>query len=199
MIEIKHASINDVIDIVDIHLDAFKDFFLSSLGRDFLIFYYSCLIKNKESVVILAKINSKIIGFSAATIDCKGFNIKLIKQNFMLFFFTSIKLLFFNPKALIRLAKNLTKKSANIEDSEDYAELFSIGVSKPEQGKGIGKVLLQYTEDTLQKLGVKKLSLSTDYYDNDSSLNFYKSMGYSTLYDFTTYPNRKMYRLIKNL
>lgn len=199
MIEIKHASINDVIDIVDIHLDAFKDFFLSSLGRDFLIFYYSCLIKNKESVVILAKINSKIIGFSAATIDCKGFNIKLIKQNFMSFFFTSIKLLFFNPKALIRLTKNLTKKSANIEDSEDYAELFSIGVSKPEQGKGIGKVLLQYTEDTLQKLGVKKLSLSTDYYDNDSSLNFYKSMGYSTLYDFTTYPNRKMYRLIKNL
>ena len=199
MIEIKHASINDVIDIVDIHLDAFKDFFLSSLGRDFLIFYYSCLIKNQESVVLIAKINSKILGFSAATIDCKGFNIKLIKQNFISFFFTSIKLIFFNPKALIRLAKNLTKKSANIEDSEDYAELFSIGVSKSEQGKGIGKVLLQYTEDTLLKLGVTKLSLSTDYYDNDSSINFYKSMGYSALYDFTTYPNRKMYRLIKNL
>lgn len=199
MIEIKHASINDVIDIVDIHLDAFKDFFLSSLGRDFLIFYYSCLIKNQESVVLIAKINSKILGFSAATIDCKGFNIKLIKQNFISFFFTSIKLIFFNPKALIRLAKNLTKKSANIEDSEDYAELFSIGVSKSEQGKGIGKVLLQYTEDTLLKLGVTKLSLSTDYYDNDSSLKFYKSMGYSILYDFITYPNRKMYRLIKNL
>ena len=44
-----------------------------------------------------------------------------------------------------------------------------------------------------------KLSLTTDYQDNDKAIGFYKSLGYEPWYDFVTYPNRRMYRLIKDL
>ena len=51
----------------------------------------------------------------------------------------------------------------------------------------------------MKKEGVDRVSLTTDYYNNESAVGFYHSMGYETLYEFVTYPNRKMYRLIKTL
>lgn len=196
---IREASLSDISQIVRIHNSAFQGFFLTSLGEQFLEFYYSCFIKSKGTVVIVAEEDGKIIGFSAATSECKGFNSRLIINNLFPFCIMSLKMLFSKPESLLRLVKNLTKKGNNIVDDEDYAELYSIGVADNQQGKGIGKCLLNETEQQLREMGVTKVSLTTDYYDNESVLAFYRFMGYNTLYEFITYPNRKMYRLIKSL
>ena len=196
---IRKATINDVDSIVEIHLDAFKGFFLTSLGSAFLKFYYTCFVKSSETVTMVAEEEDMVYGFSASTKVCKGFNSRLIKQNLFSFGLLSLKLLFTNPGALIRLAKNLTKKGDSVEDNEDYAELYSIGVDRHQQGKGIGKKLLAKTEEVMKQEGVERVSLTTDYYNNESAVGFYHSMGYETLYEFVTYPNRKMYRLIKTL
>lgn len=197
---IVNAKRKDIDAIVNIHLDAFKGFFLTSLGKDFLQFYYSVFLLNKETVFLCAEDeNGNVIGFSAATKVSKGFNSRLIKENLLSFIALSLKLIFNNPKALLRLIKNLTKKSVTIEDDEDYAELYSIGIDSSQQGKGVGKLLLAKTEEALKSGGVGKVSLTTDYDNNEAAVGFYHSMGYDTLYVFTTYPDRKMYRLIKNL
>lgn len=196
---IRKATINDVDTIVEIHLDAFKGFFLTSLGSAFLKFYYTCFVKSSETVTMVAEEEGIVYGFSASTKVCKGFNSRLIKSNLFAFGMLSLKMLFSSPKSLIRLAKNLTKKGEGVEDNEDYAELYSIGVSKSAQGKGVGKKLLAASEEILKKEGVDRVSLTTDYYNNESAVGFYHSMGYETLYEFVTYPNRKMYRLIKTL
>ena len=196
---IRKATINDVNTIVEIHLDAFKGFFLTSLGSAFLKFYYTCFVKSSETVTMVAEEEDMVYGFSASTKVCKGFNSRLIKNNLFAFGMLSLKMLFTSPKALIRLAKNLTKKGEGVEDNEDYAELYSIGVSKSAQGKGVGKKLLAASEEILKKEGVDRVSLTTDYYNNESAVGFYHSMGYETLYEFVTFPNRKMYRLIKTL
>ena len=196
---IRKATINDVNTIVEIHLDAFKGFFLTSLGSDFLKFYYTCFVKSSETVTMVAEEEDMVYGFSASAKVCKGFNSRLIKQNLLSFGLLSLKLLFTNPGALIRLAKNLTKKCDSVEDNEDYAELYSIGVDSHQHGKGIGKKLLAKTEDVMKLEGVERVSLTTDYYNNESAVGFYHSMGYETLYEFVTFPNRKMYRLIKTL
>lgn len=196
---IRKATINDVNTIVKIHLDAFKGFFLTSLGSQFLKFYYSCFIKSDETVTMVAEEDGVIYGFSASTKVCKGFNSRLIKSNFLAFVMLSLKMLFTTPKSLLRLVKNLTKKGDSVEDDEDYAELYSIGVSKAAQGKGVGKLLLAESECVMKSEGVQRVSLTTDFYDNEQAVGFYHSMGYETLYEFITYPNRKMYRLIKTL
>ena len=196
---IRVATSKDVSQIVDIHMNAFEGFFLTTLGRSFLSFYYNAFIKSKDGIVLCADMDNGICGFAAATKQCKGFNSNLIKTNFMRFVLLAIKLLFVKPAALIRLAKNLSKKSDIIDDPEDYAELFSIGVAENTQGKGVGKKLLAAIEENLKSESVEKLSLTTDYYNNDSAIAFYRTMGYETLYEFTTYPNRRMYRFIKLL
>ena len=158
---IRKATINDVDIIVKIHTDAFKDFFLTSLGPKFLTFYYSCFVKSDETVTMIAEEEGKVYGFSASTRACKGFNSRLIKNNLSAFTIVSLKMLFTSPFALLRLAKNLTKKGDGINDEEDYAELYSIGVSKLAQGKGVGKQLLAASEEALKQKGVKRVSLTT--------------------------------------
>jgi len=196
---IRKATITDLSSITKIHIDAFKGYFLTSLGPQFLDFYYTCFIKSPETETFIAEENGIIIGFAASTKVCKGFNSRLIKRNLVSFGILSLRLLFMSPSTLLRLLKNLKKKGKSVEDNEYYAELYSIGVSSSAQRLGIGKKLLFHTEQALIDAGVDRLSLTTDYYDNDSAIRFYRSMGYETFYEFVTYPNRKMYRLIKKL
>ena len=196
---IRVATTKDVSQLVDIHTNAFDGFFLTTLGRSFLSFYYKAFVHSKNGIVLCAVIDNKICGFAAATKQCKGFNTNLIKTNFISFIWLAINLIFTRPSALIRLAKNISKKSDVIDDQEDYAELYSIGVAVNAQGKGVGKKLLTTIEERLKKDGIEKVSLTTDFYNNNSAIAFYRKMGYQTLYEFTTYPNRRMYRLIKLL
>lgn len=196
---IRKATINDVDTIVEIHLNAFEGFFLTSLGAEFLRFYYSCFVRSNETVTMIAEENGVIYGFSASSKFCKGFNSRLIKSNLIAFGLLSFKLLLIKPISLLRLVKNLSKKGENVIDNEDYAELYSIGVCKSAQGKGVGKMLLLKSEQVMKEEGVTRVSLTTDFENNEQAVGFYHSMGYETLYEFVTYPNRKMYRLIKIL
>ena len=193
---IRKAKTSDVGGIVSIHKSAFQGFFLTSLGDSFLSVYYSCFIKSDETVILCAEEDVKILGFSAATKVCKGFNGRLIKANALKFMMAGLRLLFTNPPALVRLVKNFTKKSDEVEDDENYGELYSIGVNTDAQGKGVGKALLAETE---KQIGIEKLSLTTDYYNNESTIAFYQKCGYKVLYVFTAYPDRKMLRMIKEL
>lgn len=199
MMIIRKATINDVDTIVEIHLNAFEGFFLTSLGAEFLRFYYSCFVRSNETVTMIAEENGVIYGFSASSKFCKGFNSRLIKSNLIAFGLLSFKLLLIKPISLLRLVKNLSKKGENVIDNEDYAELYSIGVCKSAQGKGVGKMLLLKSEQLMKEEGVTRVSLTTDFDNNEQAVGFYHSMGYETLYEFVTYPNRKMYRLIKIL
>lgn len=148
---------------------------------------------------LVAVENNDVVGFSAATMKSKGFNTRLIRSNIISFFWWSCKMLLTNPKALVRLMRNLTKKSDIVNDNGDYAELFSIGVSPACQGKGVGSLLLAQTEMLVRHRGGIKLSLTTDYNSNESAVAFYKRNGYRILYKFKAYPNREMFRFIKDL
>ena len=119
---IRKATINDVNTIVEIHLDAFRGFFLTSLGSAFLKFYYTCFVNSRETVTMVAEENGVIYGFSASSKFSKGFNSRLIKRNLFTFGKLSLKMLFCRPKSLLRLVRNLTKRGDGIKDNEDYAE-----------------------------------------------------------------------------
>lgn len=198
-IKIRDAYQSDVESIVSIHQDAFKNFFLTSLGTDFLTFYYSRFLTCADAKILCALEDERVVGFAALAENCEGFNGRLVKRNLFSFALLSIKMLFTSPKSLLRLVNNLTKKSSEVNDVADYAELFSIGVLSTEQGKGIGKLLLASAEDYVRSKNIANMSLTTDYYNNDKTIRFYKAMGYHELYEFIAYPNRKMYRFIKEL
>ena len=153
MITIQKATNNNVNAIVDIHKQAFPEFFLTSLGDGFLRLYYRCMCKCKEAVTLCAVEDGKVVGFSTTALKSAGFNTRLIKNNMIGFMMEGVRLLFSSPKSLFRLFKNFTKKSADVADDGEYTELFSIGVLPTCQGKGVGKLLLADTERTVSEWG----------------------------------------------
>lgn len=198
MIEIRKASDNDVDSIVSIHQQAFPDFFLTTLGGRFLRLYYQCMCNCGDAVTLCAEESGEIKGFATSSYYSRGFNTSLIKKNILEFGLMGIELLFTKPKALFRLAQNLDKTAEDneVEDSGDYAELYSIAVKPGNQGSGIGKKLLTSIEEDVAKHN-RKISLTTDYYNNEKTIGFYHSLGYQDYYVFFSYPQRRMWRMIK--
>lgn len=197
--KIRKLNIYDSKKVVEIHLNSFKDFFLSTLGERFLYTYYKSCLKSNESIAICATDEKdNLVGFSVGSIHSKGFHKRLIKENLLAFIVQGIIILFSNPKAIIRLLNNLGKNS-NSEDKGNYAELLSIGVLTGLNGQGIGKELIKSFEEVAKLRNAKEIALTTDLNNNNKVLEFYYKNGYSVYYDFTAYPNRRMYKLIKKI
>lgn len=185
--------------LADIHLDAFHGFFLSSLGKRFLNAYYNAALNSDETIAVCAiDDNEEIQGFGTGCVQSRGFHKRLIMQNLFKFLVQGFIIFFSNPKAIIRLVKNLDKIS-NENDDGNYAELISIGVSHSYKGLGIGHTLIKEFEEEAKSKGCKKISLTTDYYNNKEVVAFYLHSGYKVFHEFTAYPNRRMYKLIKDL
>lgn len=185
--------------LADIHEKAFNGFFLTTLGNRFLRTYYKASLNSAESVAVCV-VNDKnqVMGFCIGCTLSKGYHKRLIKSNFAVFLLQGIVILFTRPKALFRLAFNLDKNT-NEADDGNYAELLSIGVLPEAKGTGAGKEMISVFEDTATKRGCKKIALTTDFDNNEHVLEFYKRSGYKIFCGFTTYPNRRMYKLIKNI
>lgn len=197
--KIKIVSKQEINSVVKVHNESFQGFFLTELGNHFLKIYYESIRKNSKGILLGYFEGGQLYGFAAATTLSKGFNKNLIKSNWFPFSLIGMKLLVTRMHALIRLFKNFSKTSTSVTDNEDYAELLSIGVSNERQGMGIGKKLLIELEKKMQLEGCSKLSLTTDFHNNEKAVGFYKNLGYDIYYDFITYPNRKMYRMIKEI
>ena len=199
MAEIINAQEKDIPDIVAIHINAFPDFFLTTLGEGFLKLYYRSVLKSSDGILLIGKTEGETTGFCAGTMLSSGFNSRLIKSNLIGYACQGIKLLFTHPVRIWHLFKNMTKENADVGDKGEYAELLSIGVDPEKQGGGVGKKMLIALEEEVTHRGGTKLSLTTDYESNEQAIGFYHSLGYKDWYDFVTYPNRRMYRMIKQL
>ncbi len=197
--EIKKIEREDLPQVVNVHKDSFKGFFLTDLGDHFLTVYYDCVRKDKKGILVGLYDESQLCGFFAATTLSKGFNKQLIIKNFSRFSLIGLRLFFTQISSLVRLIKNFTKTNKDFHDYGDYAELLSIGVAVNKQGQGIGKELLIEFERQMLLRDCSSLSLTTDFNNNEKAIQFYKGLGYEVYYDFITYPDRKMYRMIKKI
>lgn len=199
MLEIKPINSKQIFEILKIHKTSFVGFFLTDLGDDFLIEYYKSVLKNANGLILGAFVDNKLVGFCSATKHSNGFNKTLIQENLIKFSIIALKFGICKPNALIRLYKNLTKKNPKIKDKGEYAEILSLAVSTSYQNRGIGKKLIEKIEQELVKYNCTELSLTTDFYKNERTIKFYTNLGYIVLYEFFSWPNRKMYRMIKNI
>ena len=123
---IRKAEVKDLNQIVAIHFERFSGFFLTSLGRDFLKTFYKAYLKN-PGVLLVLEDEGEVKGFAAGSRDNRGFFKKLLKNNFVGFAISGLKILFANPKALKRIASNIGKSEKN---NFAFAELLSIATLK---------------------------------------------------------------------
>lgn len=200
-IKIRKVGTADYRVLAEKHIEVFPDFFMSTLGLSFLQTYYKYVLRHPDTVSFFAEIEGEVVGYVVGRMQTKGFLKSVVRRNPIPFFWQGVKLVFTHPKSLMRIFKNFEKRQSDgaFQDSQNYGEIGLIGISSEMKGKGIGRLLLKQIETVLLNHNVTKLSLTTDYFDNEYTLAAYKAWGFHVLYDFVAYPDRRMYRLIKDI
>lgn len=196
MITLKALKTEDVKNITILHQIAFKNFFLTSLGSDFLTKFYASIFRSKDGIAIGAFDNSnELVGFAIGAKTKKGFYKSLLKNNFTPLLFSAFFNLLKQPLKIKRLLQSFLTSETSNEEFIDYATLLSICVNPDKKGQKIGKLLLEeFENETL--IYSKGISLTTDKYNNDYVNNFYISNNYILNNEFSQ-GNRKMNFYIK--
>ena len=197
-VQIKGVDESYLEELVALHRDAFQNFFLTTLGERFLKVYYRATLLDERGVLIGAFEDEKLIAFASGTLSSQGYHKSLFFKNAFSFSFSLCLAFIKRPTVLKRLYKNLEKSESSLGD-KDYAELLSIAVSPKRQGSGLSSSILEVFEEHIKSEGQQKLSLTTDEFNNDRAISFYKKNGYKLLYSFKAYPDRSMLRMIKKL
>jgi len=116
-------------NIAGLHIKAFPDFFLTQLGRGFLITLYKGYLEDGYSGIIVAEDSeNRLLGFVAYSNDYSKFYKGLIKKHLFEFVFGAVGAVIKHPKFIKRLF-GAFRKSDEVKRTEKYVELASIGVN----------------------------------------------------------------------
>ncbi len=178
-------------NVVDIHITAFKGFFLPYLGKNFLHGYYSCIINYNLGILLVAVYGSRTVGFSAGFVKPSNFYIELRRKKLSLAIAT-LPAIIKDPRKIARLLVNYKRTKAFSQDQQmqkSIAELSSISV-KPGEKKGIGAELINAFIKQAKDLGASVVRLTTDTYGNERVNVFYKKQGFMFTRSFEAQPGR---------
>ncbi len=178
-------------EIVAIHIDTFKGFFLTELGVGFLKTLYESYMNDDNSGIIVALENEKIVGFIAYSKEYSGFYKRLIKKRLFQFGFYALIAAIKHPSFIGRLLGAFSK-SEEVIKTEKYVELASIGVSPDCKGKGVGTQLIDKLKGMVDFNEYEYISLETDAENNENVNLFYIKNRFELVKTYHTKQNRKM-------
>lgn len=197
MINFRLASQEDADDIAELYYEAFKgSHFNTIFGREAVHQFYSCFIKSDKAIVMIAEDDDRFVGFRAVSLDGRGFERSLVKKNLWLFLRDSVVFLFTKPVLSIKFLLNWFRNVRQSDGKEAFAKNYGYAVVKSYRGRGIGSSLAMRTEECLKSMGVKRIEMSVES-SKVGELNLCRYMGYEITHEFTYYPDRKMYYLVK--
>ena len=184
--------------VVQIHLDTFKGFFLTFMGRGFLTLLYKSYCQYKESGLLVAFEDNEPVGFLAYSGDYSGLYKYMVRRKLIPFAWYSLGAFFRKPKVFIRLLRAF-KKSDDVKREEKYIELASIGVKPDSKSKGIGSLLISFLKQETDFEKYKYISLETDANNNKVANKFYLKNGFILARTYKTKESRLMneYRYFK--
>jgi ribosomal protein S18 acetylase RimI-like enzyme len=178
MIIQKAVDVNDVEQIVAIHLSSFPGFFLTFLGKSFLRYLYMGYILHPDSGILIAREGSRILGFLAYSTDLSKFYSFILKRYFFQFAWFGFLGALRSPKSILRIIRALTYPSTKKADNK-YIEISSIAVAPTFQTKGIGSGLINQICEMFKNSSFQIIRLETDSVNNDAANYFYKKNGFT--------------------
>lgn len=179
--------------VVNIHMKAFPEFFLTFLGEKFLHTLYTGFLNHNDSGLIIArkKESNSIVGFLAYSKDLSNFYKWLLKHKIVQFGFYSLIAAIKSPKSIFRLIRAFLYPSQASKD-EEYIEISSLGVIPGLSNGGIGSKLLSSVTSLIDTTGYQYVELTTDAKNNDKANYFYQKNGFILNKSYKTPEGREM-------
>lgn len=189
---VRAANAADLAAIVSVHEAAFRDFFLTRLGRSFLHKYYELVLNYPQGIVLALEKEGVIQGFVCGFLNPAAFY-RLMWRNRARFVLPAIWSLFRRPA----LARGIVSGIRRIQTSAAQAapntcELSSIAVLPEASGHGIGVSLMRAFLSRSWAMNAKRVSLVTDAERNDAANRLYRVAGLSVVRRFVQRKGRWM-------
>lgn len=197
-IETRHAQTSDLGDVVETHLSAFPDSFMSLLGSRFLFGYYQTLLATPGALFVVGVAEQDLVGFAAGCDDSTILH-RRIRKNPSLVLGAARQLAFsgrLRSRIVDRARQNV--RSATVNASVDYPgfhEISSVAVSSKQQGRGVGgRVLSSYLSQLSPTL--PGVFITTDA-DDDDVIRFYERFEFCVDAKFVQPPDRQMISMVR--
>lgn len=187
---IRAATIRDLPGVAATHLAAFPGFYLTELGRRFLINYYALILDTNKGIIWVAEEDGRIFGFVSGFLKPAAFYAKL-KRRKLQFLVAALPALVRKPRRAVRFVANFRRtRMMSREDRPGSAELSSLCVVPGNRRKNVGRELVTAFNRAARSLGAGTVVLTTDAYLNDQVNHFYKKMGFFLIKTFEAQPGR---------
>ena len=176
--EVRQATAQDLAGIVNIHQKAFRHFFLTRLGGEFLRNYYGLVLQYRAGIILVGEASGVLEGFACGFVDPAEFYQLMWR----------CKLTFALPvlSALVRHPPLVTKVLSGVQRIQTPAsewparscELSSIAVAPEASGNGLGKALMRAFLAQARSMEAQCVFLTTDAEGNDAANAFYRDVGF---------------------
>jgi len=182
-----------VLQTVETHLRSFPNFFLSFLGPSFLREFYSSFLVDAQGIGFVAQeLNGKILGVVVGPLNPRGYFKRLLMRRWWAFCLASVGAMLRKPSCVFRLFR-ATFYRGKVPPGPPRALLSSIAVAPENQGRGIGKALVERWVVEVQRRGATGCYLTTDACSNAVVNGFYQNIGWRIENTFVTPESRRMH------
>lgn len=198
--KIEQAALCDIVDIVNLHIEAFPGFFLTSLGRNFLGELYRGFLSHPSGICLVVRQSGILAGFVAGTSQPDIFFRNLRRRRGAFFLAKAIPAVLVNPVPVVRkLIYAMRYRGEAPIAASSGALLSSVGVRESVKGTGISGELIRAFEAEAMRRGAPSVYLTTDACGNERVTAFYRKHGYAVLDRFKQSGTREMFRYEKIL
>lgn len=182
-----------------LHIRAFPDFFLASLGEGFLAEFYRGYCDDESAIALGMFDDGELVGTVLVTMEPAGFYRRLLTRRLLPFAWRGGVAAAKRPRIAMRLAKALTYRGDASERFQHAALLASLCVDPKTQGSGGGRQLCQVAEAEVERRGGSQIYLLTDGENNEAVQRFYERGGYINAETIRRDDGRVMRRYVKDL
>ncbi len=134
-IKLHKLNTSDYRAVAELHCDYINEGFLATLGVPFLTLLYEAIDKDSESVLLVERLDSIIVGFTAGTHGLGRIYKQLLLHPLRLIY--SLKSCFLSLSKMYKIIEILLiSKNDNASIDLPEEELLSIVVDKAHQGRG---------------------------------------------------------------
>ena len=187
---------NHIDELVDVHIKAFPDFFLTFLGAKFLKEFYASFLTDSTGIAYVAVEDNRVYGGIVGPLIPDGFFKRLLMRRWYAFVFASISAVLRKPSVVSRLLRAVFYRGEAPNDGDTRSLLSSIAVSPDCQGKGVGAKLVKAWLKEAKERGSKGCFLTTDKCDNEAVNGFYQKTGWKLESSYKTPQGREMNRYV---
>lgn len=199
-IEIMLMKSNHVAGVVQVHMTAFPNHFLTFLGQRFLHLLYSEILKTEgnASVIAWSLERQAVVGFAVSVKDQEHFYTRLLRKRLLAFATATLSATLRKPTIIPRLFRAL-RYPAISRESPAQACFLSMGVMPNVRGKRIAVRMTDRMMMKLKEAGVQSVLFVIDRDTNERAKQFHYRYGAKPVREYQTPEGRWMEDLVLDL